>query len=102
MQFLYVYGVPCNYPNLRLYDAARAWHTWAYPANGRMRSMTRLPRISGPALLVGILALPTVARADTIRITSRAAISRNELTGVPSDVFGVDVTIASADHGFAL
>jgi len=64
--------------------------------------MTRLPRISGPALLVGILALPTVARADTIRITSGAAISRNERTGVPEDVGIVEVTIASADHGFSL
>ena len=47
-------------------------------------------------LLVGILAAPTVARADTIRITSGAAVSRSDQLGV------VDVTMASPDHGFSL
>ena len=58
--------------------------------------MTRLPRIPGSVLLVGILAAPTVARADTIRITSGAAVSRSDQLGV------VDVTMASPDHGFSL
>ena len=64
--------------------------------------MTQFPRLSALLLISGILAVPAVVRGDTIHITSGAAVSRNELTGVPSDVFGVDVTIASADHGFSL
>ena len=58
--------------------------------------MTRLPRISGSVLLLSILVAPTVARADTIRITSGAAVSRSDQLGV------VDVTMASPEHGFSL
>ena len=57
--------------------------------------MTRFPRVPGALLIVVALGISTSAHADVIRITSGTAISRD-------DLFGVDVMVASPDHGFSL